>query len=297
MTLLIVIAALIAAVTVWFVARPLRAEGAPSAEDREALVQLRDRLLGQLREIEVESGDRNIDENIAADERRRLEAELARVLRELDRAAASRANTPAASRSIWLNALFALAAILPIASAALYLGKNTSTLVKLAEARSPSGVATAQGNVPPMVLEMVGRLERRLAEQPKDPKGWAQLGRAYGVLGRQADARAAYGRAYEQAPDDADILHAYGEFLVSLNPSRPLPEAVTIYNKLLAMNPQDPGALWVLGIVAYNGQKFKAAADYWDRLLKILPPEQEGREQLRRAVDMARAQASGKKIN
>ena len=122
----------------------------------------------------------------------------------------------------------------------------------------------------------------------------AQLGRAYAVLGRQSDAREAYLRAYQQAPNDKDILQAYGEYLVSLNPTRPVPEAVIVFNKLLAMDPQNPGALWILGIVAYHDQKFTVAANYWERLLKILPPEQEGREQLRRAAEMARAQA-GKK--
>jgi cytochrome c-type biogenesis protein CcmH len=290
MTLLLIFAALVAVVTVWFLARPLRAAATAPSEDREALLQLRDRLLGQLREIEVESGDRNIDVNVAADERVRLEAELARVLKELDQTTKAGDKAQGAAKGLWLNVALALAAIIPIASAALYFGMNSAMLTQLADVKSAAN-ATAPPKMPPMVLEMVGRLEKRLAEQPADPKGWAQLGRAYSVLGRQADARQAYARAYQQAPNDVEILQAYGTFLVSLNPSRLVPEAVPVFTKLLALDPKNMGALWALGIVAYHDQKFAQAANYWERLLKILPPENEAVPELKRAVENARAQA------
>jgi cytochrome c-type biogenesis protein CcmH len=293
MTALIIIAALIAGVTVWFVARPLRTAPGAASEDRQALVQLRDRLLGQLREIDVESGDRNIDESTAADERRRLDAELARVLKELDQSTADVAGTMAASKSTWLSVLFALAAILPIASATLYLVKNVPTLVKLADAKSqPGGTATARANVPPMVLEMVGRLERRLAEKPNDPKGWAQLGRAYSVLGRPEDANAAYTRAYQQAPNDKEIVQAYGTFLVQVSPERLSPEAKAVFTQLLTLDPKNQGALWVLGLGAYYDQRFGQALTYWDQLLKQLPAESSAAADVRRAMDVARAETS-----
>ncbi len=296
MTLLLIFAALVAAATVWFLARPLRAAAAvPPSENREALLQLRDRLLGQLREIDVESGDRNIDANVAADERVRLEAELARVLKELDQIAKAVDKGQGGAKALWLNVVLALAAIIPIASAALYFGMNSTMLAQLANARSTTSAA-AGAKVPPMVLEMVGRLEKRLAEQPADPKGWAQLGRAYSVLGRQADARAAYVRAYQQAPNDVEILQAYGTYLVSLNPERLVPEAAPVFTKLLALDPNNMGALWALGIVAYHEQKFAQAATYWDRLLKLLPPEHEAVPGLKRAMDNARAQAGAGRV-
>jgi cytochrome c-type biogenesis protein CcmH len=304
MTALILIAALIAVVTVWFVARPLRTTGTSTIEDREALIQLRDRLLGQLREIEVESGDRNIDETVAADERRRLEAELARVLKELDQMAGDAAKSSVAPKGMWLNTLFALAAILPIASATLYLVKNAPTLVKLTDAKAqpqpqqPGNTTTARAQVPPMVLEMVGRLEQRLAEKPADPKGWAQLGRAYGVLGRQDDARKAYAKAFQQAPNDKEIVQAYVTFLVALSPNQLSPEAKAVFAHLLKLEPQNMGALWALGLGAYYDKQYAQALKYWDPLLKQLPPEGSDAADVRRAMDAARAEMSGaKKVN
>jgi cytochrome c-type biogenesis protein CcmH len=286
MILLLVIATLMAALTVWFLSRSLRTPPPAQTEEGDALVQLRDRLLAQLREIDVETGDRNIDATVAADERARLEAELAQVLKNLQPMQQTAASpvSPSSTRLV-LPAVVALVIVLPLASAGLYVANNSITLAQLDQAQSIAG-----GEIPPMVLEMVARLERRLAEQPGDPRGWAQLGRAYAVLGRESDARAAYVRAYELAPTDKEILSAYAGFLMSLDPSQPSPQVVALFNKLYALDPSHPGALWVLGLVAYHEQKFGQAVKYWEQLLKQVPPESEVAPQVQQAVDMAREQ-------
>jgi cytochrome c-type biogenesis protein CcmH len=287
MILLLVLAALMALLTVWFLSRSLHTPPLAVTEQGDALIQLRDRLLAQLREIDVEAGDRNVDPAVAADERAHLEAELAQVLRELDatnvRAGASEPSI--SSRRMLLPAAIALVVILPLASAGLYFVKNAATLAQLEQVQSIAG-----GEIPPMVLEMVARLERRLAEQPGDPRGWAQLGRAYAVLGREREARAAYVRAYELAPKDKEIMGAYAAFLMSIDPAQPPAEAIAIFKKLHALDPLHPGALWALGLVAYHEQKFGQAVKYWEQLLKQLPPDSDVAPQVQQAVDMARSQ-------
>ncbi len=289
MIALLAVAALIAVLTVWFLARPLRRAATAPKEDRQALMALRDRLLAQLREIDVETGDRNIDANVAADERQRLEAELAKTLKGLDAADVGGANVAAtSSKHLWLPTVIVLAIALPLASAGLYFAKNRTMLAQLAQAQAPAGEG-----IPPMVLEMVARLEKRLAEQPSDPQGWARLGRAYAVLGRTADAQQAYARAQQLAPGDVEILNAYAVFLISLDPSRASPEAVAIFAKLLALKPQHPGALWALGLAAYQQQQFGQAVKYWERLERQLPPNSDVAAELKHALDSARAEQAG----
>jgi cytochrome c-type biogenesis protein CcmH len=286
MILLLLFATLLAALTVWFLSRSLRAPASVRNEDGDALVQLRDRLLAQLREVDVETGDRNMDATVAVEERARLEAELAQVLKKLEALPPTAGSTPAPSSArLALPVVIALVVILPLASAGLYFAKNAVTLAQLDQVQSiPSG------EVPPMVLEMVARLERRLAEQPEDPRGWAQLGRAYAVLQREGDARAAYVRAYQLAPKDKEILGAYAGFLMSLDPSQPSAEAVMLFKRLHALDSSHPGALWALGLVAYQEQKFGQAVKYWEQLLQLLPPDSEVTPQVQQAVDMARDQ-------
>lgn len=286
MILLLLFATLLAALTVWFLSRSLRAPAPGRNEEGDALVQLRDRLLAQLREVDVETGDRNMDATVAIEERARLEAELAQVLKKLEALQPTAGATPAPSSArLALPTVIALVLFLPLASAGLYFATNAVTLAQLDQVQS-----IASGEIPPMVLEMVARLERRLAEQPEDPRGWAQLGRAYAVLQREGDARAAYVRAYRLAPKDKEILGAYAGFLMALDPSQPSPEAVTLFKRLHALDPSHPGALWALGLVAYQEQKFGQAVNYWEQLLKQLPPDSEVTPQVQQAVDMARDQ-------
>ncbi|HEX7044632.1 MAG TPA: tetratricopeptide repeat protein [Burkholderiales bacterium] len=287
MTLLLALGALIAGVTVWFLARAVGRTSAAGAETRESLLQVRERLLAQLRELDAEEADRNVDAAVATDERRRLEAELAQVLKAIEAGGAAGAAASRPPRRVWAVTLIVLAIALPLASAALYLGAQGPVLAQLVQAQ-----ALARGEVPPVVREMVARLERRLAEHPNDPHGWAQLGRAYAVLGRVEAAEQAYARAYEQAPGDVEVVAGYASFLLARDSPRVSAQAVAMFKKLQALEPAHPGALWGLGLAAYQEQRYADAAELWERLLRQLPPESEVEPQVRRAVETARAEAA-----
>lgn len=79
------------------------------------------------------------------------------------------------------------------------------------DTRNP--VAERSANVPPAALQMVERLEAKLAAEPNDGQGWKRLARSYGVLQRPADALAAYRKAARLLPDDGEILTAYADML------------------------------------------------------------------------------------
>lgn len=289
MTALIVLAALVVGATVWFLAWPLKRPAVALREGTTQLVQLRDRLVTQLNELDVETGDRNVDSAVVADERRRLESELAQTLKELERCEENPKADHQGAGSLWGVTFVVLALAVPLVAGGLYYATNRATLGQLAE------VGRASPDVPPMVMEMVARLEQRLAQQPDDAEGWARLGRAYQVLERWDEARAAYGRAHALAPNDAEIISAYAGFLISENPGDPSPEAVKLFGRLHEMEPEHPGALWVLGLASYNASEFSRAVRYWESLLEVLPPESEVEPQVRRAIEAARAQAEGKR--
>ena len=292
---LIVLALLLSAAAVWWLVRPLRAPPSASALQREThaqLTQVRERLLAQLNELDIEAGDRNIDTSVLADERARIEAELAAVLKQLDAAGATATQAPGAGpKAAWVTAAIGLAVVLPLVAGGLYVAQHGATLARL-DAPEPAMQAE---QVPPMVLEMVARLEQRLKDQPNDAEGWSRLGRAYQVLGRFAESKQAYARAYQLAPNDVAILGAYAGMLVAEDPANPSPEAVKLFKRLHQLDPNYPGALWVLGLVAYKDQQYSQAASYWERLLHMLPPDSEVEPQIRRALDAARAEIKAKK--
>ncbi|MBI3569490.1 MAG: tetratricopeptide repeat protein [Gammaproteobacteria bacterium] len=281
-------ALLIAAATAWYLARPLaRTVVTDDRERRHQLQQLRDRLLVQLDELDVEEGDRNIDATVLTDERGRLEAELAAVLRELEmpKEKKKKEKAKAESRRGWAVALALFGVVLPLSAAGLYALNQRSIMAYLSNPQAP-----ADASMPPMVMEMVARLEKRLSEQPDDAAGWFRLGRAYAVLGRAEAANSAYARAYKLTPDDPRVVAEYAAFLYNGDPQNTVGQVFGLFSHLLKLDPENRDAMWFLGFAAYQKADYKKALGYWERLLKALPADSQEAEHLRMIVAKTRGE-------
>ena len=296
---LAVAALIITAFTVWYLARPLaRAAAAEGSEEAHQLQQVRGRLLSQLNELDIEEADHNIDKGVVSDERQRLEADLAQVLRDLEAltgAGGSKKKKKKAktkeSRRPWVITLVVLGLLLPLAATGLYAIGQRATLAYLS---NPMAQQAQDGSVPPMALEMVARLEKRLAEQPDDAAGWSRLGRAYTVLGRPDQAKAAYARSYKLSPDDPQVISDFAWLLYSEDPKTIGSQTVALYNQLLKFDPENQDAMWVLGFAAYQQADSKKAIGLWERLLKQLPAESAEAEHLRTIIAKARSKPGTK---
>lgn len=293
MNLVYALALLLFVPSVWFLLRPLaRTEGGyASSEQWHQLNVVRDRLLSQLRELEQQAADGIMDESVVDNERTRLEAELAPVLNELDGLSTNSSGKSDVAVSKQRLRLWWLATglfLLPL-TVTLFIITGWDTFrglyVQAPAARVADGGST--GSVPPFVLQMVGRLERRLEKSPDDPQGWSRLGRAYSVLRRLEEAKGAYERAYKLAPNDTEIVSAYAGFLYQLNPRQTRGEVRKIYTRLRKLQPKHPGVMWFFGMVAYEDGNFSSARNQWQQLYKFLPADSDAR----RSVDKAIAQA------
>ena len=287
MIALFILAALLLVVSLWWLSRPLRSTAAVTVpSERADLEQLRDRLVAQLNELDAERADRGIDNAVAQDEELRLSAELASALKRLEGLTPSMTGAISAlsRRTTWMMTA-ALAGILLAVGEGLYALQNADNIQGFILA-SRSGADSAR--VPPMVYEMVARLEKRLAAQPNDPEGWARLGRSYVVMERKDKALAAYAKAYELAPDNVAILSDYAWLVFNENPGATTGLVQTLYSRLYQLEPTHPDALWFMGFTAYQQGDYRQALSLWERLLKLLPAEDPGREQLTQAIASAR---------
>ncbi len=287
MIALLALATLLLATAVWWLSRPLRSAADVSRiSERADLEQLRDRLVAQLNELDAERADRGIDSVVAQDEELRLSAELASALKRLEGLAPSVAGAALTlSRHTALAATAALTALLLAVGGGLYAWQNIDKLQGFVLA---AGSGTDSSRVPPMVFEMVAKLEKRLATQPNDPEGWAKLGRSYVVMERKDKALAAYAKAYELAPDNVAVLSDYAWLVFNESPGATTGLVQTLYSRLYKLQPAHPDALWFLGFTAYQQGDFRKALALWERLLKLLPAEDPGREQLKQAIASAR---------
>ena len=125
-----------------------------------------------------------------------------------------------------------------------------------------------------MIRGMVEGLADRLEEEPNDPQGWQRLVRVYGVLGEKEKAYATMDRAASNVPDDVGaLLNFAGALMRARGPGDPAPKAaIASFERVLKINPQNPGALFFIGQVQAESSQIDQARATWQRLLESLDP-------------------------
>ncbi len=115
-----------------------------------------------------------------------------------------------------------------------------------------------------MIRGMVDGLAAKLRSDPEDFEGWMKLARAYGVLDEHDKAADAYEQAARLKPEDPRIPLAEAEALiVDHAPQVPLPErAVALWRRVDMLDPQQPAALWYLGLAAAQQRRLAEASGY-----------------------------------
>ena len=137
-----------------------------------------------------------------------------------------------------------------------------------------------------MIRSMVEGLAARLEENPDDAEGWRRLARSYAVLGETEKATDTLRRAAELAPDDSATLHAYARALTGdLGSNAPPVAAVAVYERILALDPDDSAALWFAGLAAAARSDSATARAHWERLLPLLAPSSDEHEAVQAALD------------
>jgi cytochrome c-type biogenesis protein CcmH len=275
MTLFWAVCAALAALALALVLRPLLARrGAAGVSRREANIAIyRD----QRRELDADLAAGKL----AAAEHEKARAELeARLLEDVDAAA----DEPRAPRGGWRAAVLVGLAV-PLAALAVYFAVGTPAAV--------TGLP-GQGEVTAGQIEvMVQRLAARLRENPDDVDGWKMLGRSYAVLGRFGEAVDAYSKAALRAPRDAQLLADFADSLAMARGRSLQGEPEKLLQRALEIDPQNLKALALAGTAAFERQAFKAAADYWQRMLPLVPPESEDAQAIRDNVAQATQLAGG----
>jgi len=123
--------------------------------------------------------------------------------------------------------------------------------------------------------QMVTQLQQRLSQQPDDLEGWKLLGRSATILGNYPIARDAFSQAFTRSEgQDPDAVVGYAESLV-LNDEREIDgQAAELFEKAIAMAPDNARALWYGGIVAYRRGELALAQQRWVELQNHdLPPD------------------------
>ena len=132
----------------------------------------------------------------------------------------------------------------------------------------------------------VGALEARVRQGAATPQAWLDLSRAYRAAGDPLHALDALRRANQSIQDNVDLLLAYADALAEGIDGDKLPAPfIGAMQQINAIDPNQPDALWYLGLdAATHGDKYRAAR-LWQRLEVQLPADSQDRKSLQERLD------------
>ena len=138
-----------------------------------------------------------------------------------------------------------------------------------------------------MIRGMVDGLAARLEQQPDDIEGWRMLGRSFAALGEAARSVEAYRQVASRLPDDLTAQVEYAEALLAREDmdQPPSPETVAQLQAVLALEADNPLALFHLGRAAAARGDAAAAVRHWRRLLTQMPADAPARAELERLLE------------
>jgi len=125
----------------------------------------------------------------------------------------------------------------------------------------------------PELEGVVAALAARLEGSPEDLNGWKMLGRSYMSMGNYRGAVEAFEHAVQlESAQDAQTLVSLGEALLASTGTTIDGRISSLFENALALDPNNPQALFYGGIGAFNRDDKELAATRWERLLALNPP-------------------------
>jgi cytochrome c-type biogenesis protein CcmH len=283
MTMFWVYAALLTAVALAILVTPLlrgrSGSGAKVSREASNLTVFRD----QLAELDADLAAGGIER----DQWESARADLQRRLLEDTGAAAVTANPVVHSRAAAI--IVALAVPLLSISAYLVLGSPQALNPGRASVAQTAPHAVTQEQIESMALTLAKRLE----SNPDDIEGWIMLARTYSALGRFDEAASAYAKAEARFPQNAQLLADYADSLAMAQGQTLVGRPEALIQRALNADSNNLKALALAGSVEFEKQNFAKAAEYWTRILPLLPADSEMGNSVRASIKEAEDKQGG----
>ncbi|SMN10787.1 Cytochrome c heme lyase subunit CcmH [uncultured Candidatus Thioglobus sp.] len=254
----------------WFMKRPLRSNQFDLEKSNIALGKQKQKELEQ----DIEQG--LIDETALTQAKDEIAQTLAVEIEQTKHFN----NTTKQGISIWLAS--AITIILVLASLGIY------------QALAPEYKAQNQAG-PPLTLEQsVLKLNKHLAQNPKDFDAWHTLAIALFELNKIDESLEAYERSYQINPKNAAMLIEYASTLAIAQNNQFSGRVSTLVREALEIDRNAPDALYLAGWVAINAQQLDLARILWEKAFSLLPEGRADRATLQRMlIELAETQKDG----
>ena len=138
----------------------------------------------------------------------------------------------------------------------------------------------------------IASLKESLISNPSDIEKWKILAEAYTLKNQYTQSFDAYEKILSlENPNSAITLADYGETIIKSGDSLLIEKADTLFNKSLDIDPNNTKSLFYGGLTASVLTRTSEAAEKWQRLLALSPPE-EIRDTLNQKIDEWLTEAS-----
>jgi cytochrome c-type biogenesis protein CcmH len=240
----------------------------------------------QMEELDADLNAGNLDQAQYEAARRDLEKELLLDIEDT----APESSTDHSGR--W--AALVLGPALPALAFAIYLAVGDHGAIERLQAALPPAAAAAphaQGGEGIASLDvLVAKLAERMQNEPDNLDGWIMLGRSYLAVNDPTKAVEAYDNALGLAPENPDVMLGYAEALARAQGGVDGKPAELI-SAALQLAPDNPNALWMMGLVEFQRGESATALQHWTRLSGMVQPGSEDAATLQGYIAQAREQA------
>lgn len=188
-------------------------------------------------------------------------------------------------------AAIAVMVAVPLVSVAVYMVLGSPQGLNPSKASATQGAPHELSQA--QIEAMVASLAQRLEANPDDVEGWVMLARTYGALGRFNEAAGAYAKAEARFPQNAQLLADYADSLAMAQGQTLQGKPEALIQRALQADGNNLKALALAGSAEFEKQNFAKAAEYWKRILPLLPPDSEMGNSVRASIKDAEDKQGG----
>jgi len=258
-----------------FLLRPLLHESNKNDIDRTAqnVAITKERL----NELKVELEKNTITQEEYEQTKEELEQSLLNDVEE-----SSREKSSVNNQSFTKMARYIVIISVPVLALSLYAILGQPELIEgvKKQAAIPAGHGSASNGDAELgtVDQMIERLAAKLKENPNNAEGWFLLARSYMSMNRYKEAIAALEKTNQLAPNTPAVMLRYADALTMVNGGQISGKPFELIKKAVAIKPDDPTGLWLIGMGYEEQGDYKKAISYWNLLLPLLQDEKSTNE-------------------
>ncbi len=231
----------------------------------------------QMAELDADFANGLLTQEMQEQGKRELQSRL------LDEVGGEAVTGEAVVRSPFKILSLVLIVLVPVLVTSLYL-KIGNQAALLQNERNATSVGLAGTGTPPSIKE----LEAKLAASPEDVQILLMLARSYGNLERFSDAANAYDKLTRLTPNEAQLWADYADVLAMVSGKTLKGKPTQLLDKALSLDPANFKALALSGSAAMERGDYALTVAHWEKLLKLIPKEDESVRIVESGIQQAR---------